>query len=249
MNVWIVRSPTLAALWSGAGRVEGEHDPSLRIHRALLTIQSLSTSFLIWRDRRECVVGAMAGSIDGIAVVGQSQAIGMGASGDGHDQLVRAARGGDRFAFGQLYERYVKMVHGILLARIPYGDVADRVHDVFLTAMTQIHALRDDRAFGGWLARIARNQAHDHHRRSRETAELPRDLAARERPDTDGRAVLAIIRSLPDAYRETLVLRLVEGMNGDEIAERTGLTSASVRVNLHRGMSMLRDKLGKETRA
>ena len=42
---------------------------------------------------------------------------------------------------------------------------------------------------------------------------------------------------------ETLVLRLVEGMTGPEIAERTGLTAASVRVNLHRGMKMLREQL------
>jgi RNA polymerase sigma-70 factor (ECF subfamily) len=48
---------------------------------------------------------------------------------------------------------------------------------------------------------------------------------------------------LPDAYREPLMLRLVEGMTGAEIAERTGLTAASVRVNLHRGMKLLRDKL------
>ena len=52
-----------------------------------------------------------------------------------------------------------------------------------------------------------------------------------------------MIRSLPEAYRETLVLRLVEGMTGPEIAERTGLTAASVRVNLHRGMKMLREQL------
>ena len=52
------------------------------------------------------------------------------------------------------------------------------------------------------------------------------------------------IRDLPEAYRETLVLRLVEGMSGDEIAARTGLTSASVRVNLHRGIKMLRERLG-----
>jgi len=39
---------------------------------------------------------------------------------------------------------------------------------------------------------------------------------------------------LPDAYRETLILRLVEGMTGPEIAARTGLTHGSVRVNLHR---------------
>ena len=56
-------------------------------------------------------------------------------------------------------------------------------------------------------------------------------------------ATLETIRSLPEAYRETLVLRLVEGMTGPEIATRTGLTPASVRVNLHRGMRMLRERL------
>ena len=56
--------------------------------------------------------------------------------------------------------------------------------------------------------------------------------------------MLKTIRSLPDAYRETLVLRLVEGLTGPEIADRTGLTPASVRVNLHRGMKLLRDRLG-----
>jgi RNA polymerase sigma-70 factor (ECF subfamily) len=42
------------------------------------------------------------------------------------------------------------------------------------------------------------------------------------------------------------VLRLVEGLSGPEIAQRTGLTPASVRVNLHRGMKLLREKLGFE---
>jgi RNA polymerase sigma-70 factor (ECF subfamily) len=55
---------------------------------------------------------------------------------------------------------------------------------------------------------------------------------------------LEIIRALPEAYRETLVLRLVEGMTGPEIAARTGLQPASVRVNLHRGMKLLRERLG-----
>ena len=56
-------------------------------------------------------------------------------------------------------------------------------------------------------------------------------------------AVLDAVRGLPEAYRDTLILRLVEGMSGAEIAERTGLTPASVRVNLHRGMKLLREKL------
>ena len=44
--------------------------------------------------------------------------------------------------------------------------------------------------------------------------------------------------------RDALILRLVEGMTGPEIAARTGLTHGSVRVNLHRGMQQLREILG-----
>src|SRR5437016_947240 len=65
--------------------------------------------------------------------------------------LVQAARAGDRFAFGQLYQRYGRMVHGILLSRVPPGAVDDLVQDVFLKAMVQLHHLRDDDKFGGWI--------------------------------------------------------------------------------------------------
>jgi RNA polymerase sigma-70 factor (ECF subfamily) len=56
-------------------------------------------------------------------------------------------------------------------------------------------------------------------------------------------AALNTIRTLPRAYRETVIMRLVEGMSGAEIAERTGLSPGSVRVNLHRGMQLLRRRL------
>jgi RNA polymerase sigma-70 factor (ECF subfamily) len=95
---------------------------------------------------------------------------------------------------------------------------------------------------------IARNRAMDFHRSSRKTEELQDDLAHHTQYEAEAEATkaLAIIRELPEAYRETLVLRLVEGMTGPEIAARTGLTPASVRVNLHRGMKLLREKLGME---
>jgi RNA polymerase sigma-70 factor (ECF subfamily) len=159
--------------------------------------------------------------------------------------LVGQAGSGDEVAFARLYDRYGRMVHGLLLARVGRQDVDDLVQDVFLTAWRRLGALRDPAAFGGWLATIARNRATDFHRRHRESDELPDHLVA---PDTssarlEARAVLGVIRSLPPAYRETLVLRLVEGLTGPEIAGLTGLTAASVRVNLHRGMKLLREKL------
>jgi len=158
--------------------------------------------------------------------------------------LVAAARTGDRAAFGQLYERYGRMVHGILLARVPRYDVADLVQDVFVLALRQLGTLRDEGAFGGWLATIARNRAADHLRRSVDETSIPEELPGEDPTRNEGRWVLRAIRSLPEAYRETLILRLVEGMTGPEIAARTGLTPGSVRVNLHRGMKQLREKLG-----
>ena len=158
--------------------------------------------------------------------------------------LVRAAREGDRDAFAELYRRYARMVHGIVLALVPRRDVDDLVQDVFLRALHELRKLRDPAAFGAWLARIARRRAGDYHRRAKDALELPEGLAAVAGAEAEARAVLAVIQGLPETYRETLVLRLVEGMTGPEIAERTGLTHGSVRVNLHRGMKLLRERLG-----
>ena len=161
-------------------------------------------------------------------------------------RLVRAARAGDQAAFASLYERYGRVVHALLLARVGRDQVEDLVQDVFLTAWRRLDDLRDPAAFGGWIAMIARNRATDAHRRAAEFVELPASLAGpgTASDEAEAHAALDAIRSLPDTYRETLMLRLVEGMTGPEIAERTGLTPASVRVNLHRGMKLLREKLG-----
>jgi RNA polymerase sigma-70 factor, ECF subfamily len=168
---------------------------------------------------------------------------------DGSAELVSAAVGGDRAAFGRLFRLYAPMVHGLLLARVPSGEVRDLMQDVFVTALERLDTLRQTDAFGGWLAMIARNRATDFHRREqhRRTAPLDgADVAVRDPDRAQAEELLALIRQLPDAYKETLVLRLVEGMTGPEIAARVGLTPESVRVNLHRGMALLRRRLGDE---
>src|SRR6186713_2152361 len=163
------------------------------------------------------------------------------------EALVRRARAGDRSAFGALHGRYSRLVHGLLLARVQPEIADDLVQDVFLVAMQRLGSLDDDNAFGAWLCRIARNLAVDHHRTARRNDPLPAVEAGEAPPPTaEARQVLHAIRDLPEAYAETLILRLVEGMTGPEIAARTGLTPGSVRVNLHRGMKLLRSRLGEE---
>jgi RNA polymerase sigma-70 factor, ECF subfamily len=167
------------------------------------------------------------------------------------EMLVRAARNGDRAAFGRLYDRYARMVHGLLLAKVPVGEVDDLVQDVFVMALRRLSTLRKTGSFGAWLAAIARNLANDRYRRSapedqltNDATEMEIDYGTNSRNDrVAAGAILDAIRSLPDTYKETLILRLVEGMTGPEIAARTGLTHGSVRVNLHRGMQLLRVKL------
>ena len=163
----------------------------------------------------------------------------------GPARLVRAAQKGDRAAFAELYQRYVGLVRSIARARLPPDDAADAAQEAFLRAWTRLSSLRQAGSFVTWLATITRNVVCDVERqRSLETAcgDEPR------RPDTQdevmqARSALRAIRALPPAYRTTIRMRLVEGMTGREIAERTGLSAGSVRVNLHRGMKMLRAQL------
>ena len=165
--------------------------------------------------------------------------------------LVGSAREGDRAAFGRLYDRYARMVHGILLSRVPPPEVDDLVQEVFLAALRQLHALRDVARFGAWLAVITRNRANDYYRKSGPEAALTEPVSEEQtegRPHNPAEAqeaamILAVVRTLPDAYSEPLILRLVEGLTGPEIAAQTGLKHGSVRVNLCRGMQMLREKL------
>ncbi len=162
------------------------------------------------------------------------------------EAIIDRIAAGDSAAFDEFYEMYAPMVHAILLARVRRDEVDDLVQEVFIAAYRSIGGLRDRAAAGGWLASIARNRAAEFYRNDRPTEELNNEI--REGPNCrhEAREVLDAIRGLPDAYRETLVMRLVEGMTGPEISERTGLTPDSVRVNLHRGMKMLRAKLGIE---
>ena len=201
-----------------------------------------------------------SGSRDAIDLTAEGlacQAVTSSLADDAADEvrLVEAARDGDRTAFGRLYDRYARMVHGLLLVRVPLRDVDDLVQDVFLTVLPRLRSLRDATRFGAWLAAIARNRANDYHRRAIKQINHAEELSGNEVEagasgcsKAEAAQLLAVITSLPKAYRETLLLRLVEGMTGPEIAARTGRSHGSVRVNLHRGMELLRDRLTRRSR-
>ena len=104
--------------------------------------------------------------------------------------------------------------------------------------------LEADREAGDFLSNAAfraRNRARHHHVSIADADANPAPPAASGISAAD--EILDNIHRLPECYREPLLLRLVLQLTGAEIAQRTGLTEGSVRVNLHRGRRLLRRRL------
>lgn len=165
--------------------------------------------------------------------------------------LLAPASAGDGEARHRLYQHYARVVHGIALARVGAQDADDVTQEAFATIYARLHTVRDAAALPGWIAAIARRRAADWlRRRRRRPPSATLDEVVDPSPPVESEMmaarILEVLRQLPDAYREPLVLRLVEGLSGPEIAERTGMTPASVRVNLCRGMARLRPLLRQE---
>ncbi len=161
---------------------------------------------------------------------------------EGIAALVHAVQRGDREAFRQLYERFHRVVHAIALGHVAAGSSDDVVQDVFAEVWMKAKTVREPAAFPGWITTIARRRAIDHARKRGPIVEAD-DRAIAPAPNPEALAALHALRELPETYRETMIMRLVEGLTGPEIAERTGMTPDSVRVHLHRGMKLLREKL------
>lgn len=159
---------------------------------------------------------------------------------------VQDARRGSQAAFAWLYRSFAPLVHAIHLGVTSRARAEELTQETFVVAFDRLAQLREPASFGPWIAMIARRHRLVSTVDERDLAEADDPAWPGAGPDAAAQAseALRAIRRLPEAYRETLMLRLVEGLSGPEIANLTGLTPESVRVNLHRGMARLRDALG-----
>lgn len=179
------------------------------------------------------------------------------------EALVLRAQRGDRPAFEELVRRTSRLVFARLF--LDTGD-ADRAEDLLqetlLRAWRSLGRLSDAKNLRSWLLTIAQNVMVDAARRdSRQKRAAPAQAGANslaqlqdgkpppaeeaERAETRGQ-VLAVLRSLPEEYRLPLTLRYIAGADYDTIATQLGLTNGSLRGFLHRGLKMLRERLGPE---
>ncbi len=171
---------------------------------------------------------------------------------DGQDaELVEAARGGDREAFGALVVRHQRMVEAVAYAAAGDGSIVeDVVQDTFVIAWRQLDRLREVAHVRPWLRGIASNVARKARRRRKHEAtmvevaggETPFDAAlGRER----AREVSEALASLSARYREPLVLFYYEQCSVKEVAEALAIREDAAMQRLSRG----RRKLGEAVAA
>jgi RNA polymerase sigma-70 factor, ECF subfamily len=182
-------------------------------------------------------------------------------------ELLGRARGGDADAFAALvrrHDRYLyRVARSVLRDEVEAEDV---VQQTFLKAFTKLVKFRGDANLRTWLTRIAMNDAIRRLRGRRLLVELGELDSAKERARSDaylsglagstpeGEAARNQIRNLleraiddlPPAFRAILIMRDVEGVSADEIANVLGIKPETVRTRLHRARSRLRETLGKE---
>ena len=167
--------------------------------------------------------------------------------------LVAAALGGDRAAFGSLIDRH--RAQAARVARAMLGsreDADDVVQEALLQAFLGLERLRDPAAFGAWLSGIAANLARMRIRATRDLAG-PYDVAGRAVPESFEPALLdeldsleklrAALEPLPPAERDAVLMHYVDGLTAQDIAALLGERPGTVRVRLHRARERLRRRL------
>lgn len=172
------------------------------------------------------------------------------------EELVKRAQAGDREAFGLVYERSAPAVHGLLRASLAQQQCEDLHQEIFVAAWVALPRFDVQQAFTPWVYGIARNLLRQ---RLRELArrrthsqvmdELPAEASVRAAVPTADQADVARKRAeralqhlhrLPEAEREILGLRIIEGMSAQAIAQLLQSTPGSVRVRVHRALQRLR---------
>ena len=175
--------------------------------------------------------------------------------------LVELARGGDKEAFGLLYDHYHRSVYRFLYYRTRSTQLAeDLTSETFFRALRSMSSFRwQGKDFGAWLMTIARNLCTDHFKAGRTRLELttedmsPHDDTA-EGPESavldslTNEMLMEALTRLPDEQRDCLVMRFLQGMSIAETAEVLGRSDGAVKQLQLRGVRNLAKLMPEEVR-
>lgn len=182
-------------------------------------------------------------------------------------EVVALARDGREAAYRELIRRYERPVFSLVLRMVRDRQLAeDLSQETFIKALNAIGSYRPEYKFSSWIFKIANNAAIDHlRRRELDTLSLdgaphaatPEEIEATalqvgdkgESPLEElearelGSAIERAIAQLRPEYRACILLRHVEGLAYEEIAQSLDLPLGTVKTYIHRARHELRDLL------
>jgi RNA polymerase sigma-70 factor, ECF subfamily len=161
------------------------------------------------------------------------------------ETLIAEAGAGDLDAFAELVRRYERRVRSVLARLLDdERDVEEAVQDVFVQAWRSLARYRGDAAFFTWLYRIAVNEALMRRRRRQlPITELDEAAATAPEPELRDEWLFTRVRALPDELRLPLVLRDLEGLSNQEVADVLELSLAAAKSRIHRARMRIRSEL------
>lgn len=191
----------------------------------------------------------------------------VGAENAEDEALLRRAQAGEIFAFEELVARHRDQVFGVALRMTrSEADAQEIAQDTFLSAYQHLADFRGEAAFGSWVHRIAANnalmrlrhrkvvQAHEDELKAPEfnprgtlmeepSPEWARNAEEKALDKELGGAIRKATDALPEGYREVFLLKDVEGLSYEQIAEITKLSVPAIKSRLHRARLALREAI------
>ena len=168
------------------------------------------------------------------------------------ERLIQRFKEGDLDSFAPLYERHLPAVYKRVRYVVPEADVEDVTQEIFIAAMQSLGAFRGESLFSTWLRTLTNYKVAEYYRKQNRKR-IPREtpiVEAETLPDEsanlpfEDRIVLRkALVSLPEKYREVIILRFSEGMQFDEIANSMNANLETTKSLFRRAIAALRKNL------
>ncbi len=167
----------------------------------------------------------------------------------GQEELILHCKKGDRRAQAQLYRTYSGVLYGICLKYSNNKTEAeDNLHDSFMTIYEKIGQFSSKGSFEGWIKRITVNTVLQKYRKEEYLSVVDENTVEEVVIDTEGddiplQTLLGYIQELPNKYRTTFNLYVLDGYTHKEIGELLGTTAGTSKSNLARARMLLKEKI------
>lgn len=168
------------------------------------------------------------------------------------DELIHSCKKGKRQAQAELYRKYSGILFGMCLKYSRNRTEAeDNLHDSFMTIFNKIDQYKFNGSFEGWIKRITVNTVLQKYRKEQYLDVVSENIGEEvnidaETADISLSALLGYIQELPNKYRLTFNLYVLDGYSHKEISEMLGTSTGTSKSNLARAKMILREKIEKE---